>query len=619
MPRLHGTAWLPRQGRRATSAAADDLHEPPLRRPERQLVPSRQLELAQHRRDVRLDRLHRDRQLPRDFLVRVPACDQAQHLPLPSGELVQLRVDGDSRSGSRHPREGVEHEPGQPRREHGVAARDPEDGVDQLGTRDRLGHVPACAGPDHRDHVLGRVRHAQREEPDVERRPAHLLDHGLPASEREVHVEEDHVGESLEDHLDGGSDLVGLAHHLDGVAELGAHAGAKEVVVVDQEHPGAPSRPGRSGAQRGLTRATLSSTSVPAPGDVRTTARPPLRCIRATIDWAMPRRSGVTAPRSNPEPRSRTNTDTRSSSTSANRDTDGAPDHLAAFTVASRAASRRARIFSSSSQSPTTTSSTTTPWDPSTSAPIARTPEARSVALAHAALGTSPSKSHARSSRSWPRASWTTRPGSAAARWISASVRRTESWTLAATSARSSARTRAWRSAMSSRASLIHHGPKSTTAPTRSSATPPAIRAMLTWTRWRVISAMPAAANPPPSPMRRANRRRVARVADPTLRTGAAAACSHSRSSGSTLRHTRTPPAAQRKSGHAAEVSAPTCSAPATTSMTTSAGRKARARTIPWRSFTTRAPMLSSCLSSGMSSHAPRSTAAPKPPNPVAA
>ena len=60
----------------------------------------------------------------------------------------------------------------------------------------------------------------------------------MPAASGQVHVEQDHVGEPLADELDGGLRLVRLAHHLDGVAQLGLDAGPEHGVVLDQEDAG---------------------------------------------------------------------------------------------------------------------------------------------------------------------------------------------------------------------------------------------------------------------------------------------------------------------------------------------------------------------------------------------
>src|SRR4029078_10805878 len=67
-------------------------HEPPLHRPTRQLVAVGELELAQNRRDVRLDRLRRDPEAERDLLVEVAASEVAQHLALTRREVVERGV-----------------------------------------------------------------------------------------------------------------------------------------------------------------------------------------------------------------------------------------------------------------------------------------------------------------------------------------------------------------------------------------------------------------------------------------------------------------------------------------------------------------------------------------------
>ena len=143
----------------------------------------------------------------------------------------------------------------------------------------------------------------------------------MPAAPGEMHVEQDHIGQALVDQLDGGRRLVGLAHHLDRVAQLGPHAGPEDGVVLDQEDAGPPAPGGPAGsAARHLTRSRRgmeSSTSAPSPGAERMTAVPPNRAMRARIDWAMPWRSAGTASGSKPRPRSRTKSMTVSASTSA--------------------------------------------------------------------------------------------------------------------------------------------------------------------------------------------------------------------------------------------------------------------------------------------------------------
>ena len=303
---------------------------------------------------------------------------------------------------------GVQDEPGQAGRENRIALGDPSNRVDELDPRDRLGHVASCTGPDHRDDVLGSIGHRERQKADVGVRGPHGFDHRLAATVGEVDIQEHHVGLALADQLDGGSHLVGLPDDPHGVTEFGPHPRPEQVVIVDQEDPRPALDAGFDGLVRiahvrSLGRDTLISTSVPSPGDVRTVARPPWRSTRAQMDSAIPRRSSVTSSRSNPRPRSRTKIETRPGSTSANNETTGAPDHLAEFTVASRAAPRRALSRSSSGQSPTVTTSTDTPWASSASRAICWTPAASESAPSPTVPGSAPSNNQARSSRSEPR------------------------------------------------------------------------------------------------------------------------------------------------------------------------------------------------------------------------
>src|SRR6185437_15581556 len=157
-------------------------------------------------------------------------------------------------------------------------------------------------------------------------------DHGLAAAAGQVHVEQHHVRLQLGDHLDRGLDVVGLADHLDLVAELGPDAGPEQAVVIDDHDPGPATAAhprvarrccswhvhvlldsplARFPAERGM----VSDTSVPWPGALRTRADPPRRLILACTDSASPLRSPATASGSKPRPRSLTKTDTSSGST----------------------------------------------------------------------------------------------------------------------------------------------------------------------------------------------------------------------------------------------------------------------------------------------------------------
>ena len=93
---------------------------------------------------------------------------------------------------------------------------------------------------------------------------------GVAAAAGEVDVEQDHVGQALADQLDGGRRLVGLADHLDRVAQLGPDAGPEDGVVLDQEDAGPAAGAARRAAQRPsldpLAAGMESSTSVPSPG-----------------------------------------------------------------------------------------------------------------------------------------------------------------------------------------------------------------------------------------------------------------------------------------------------------------------------------------------------------------
>src|SRR3954453_4492517 len=85
--------------------------------PAGELVAVRELQLAQHRADVRLDGLRRDPEAQRDLLVEIAAREVPEHLALARRELVEVGV----RRRGRLAGEGVEDEAGQPRREDGVA------------------------------------------------------------------------------------------------------------------------------------------------------------------------------------------------------------------------------------------------------------------------------------------------------------------------------------------------------------------------------------------------------------------------------------------------------------------------------------------------------------------
>ncbi len=122
------------------------------------------------------------------------------------------------------------------------------------------------------------------------------------------------------DHLDRVVDLRCRADHFEFRTELGAHAGEKQLMVVDEEDARVTVPlthvPLTHVVASSFTRGRVISTSVPSPGVLRISAVPPARASRSTIEPEIPRRSSATAAGSKPRPRSRTNTETRCASTS---------------------------------------------------------------------------------------------------------------------------------------------------------------------------------------------------------------------------------------------------------------------------------------------------------------
>src|SRR6478672_4581056 len=570
-----------------------------------------ELQLAQHRGHVALHRLRRNEQLLGDLLVGVALGDQPEHLALPAGQLVELGVEGGlhvaRRLGRR--RERVQHEPGQPVREHRVARGDPADRVGQLGGGDRLGHVTPGPGPDHRDHVLRGVRGGQREKPYFGMRSLDRLHHGLAAATGQVHVEQHHVRQQLADQVDRGLHVVRLTDDLDLPAELSPDPGPEQPVVVDQHHPGGFSAHVRPAGR--LLRGIFSVTLVPSPGAVVTVAVPPRRVIRPCTDSARPLRSSGTASGSKPFPRSRTTIDTSPGSTSANSEMTPASDHLAALTVASPAAASSAVRLSSRSQSPTVTASTGTPYLASTSCWSFRTPAA-TVSSSSAWSGSRPSNSQERSSRSCIRASWMTFCGSSARRWISASVCSTESCTRAAMSTRSSARALAWRSSARSRAIRSHQGPRASTMAAITSSTPPSGRSSARLACAENSQPSPPAISAPAMTRRNADRRfgRTSSVATPS---GSSKCRSVAWSSSGAFRQISASPAMLNTCGEAQPMNQPPLSAPATSSTKMSSEARPTASRMPPASVLALLKMLASVPVAGMNSQASTYSGTPQP------
>jgi hypothetical protein len=119
------------------------------------------VELLQDVRDVGLHGRVADVELLSDLGVRESACDQAEDVSFPLGELVELG----RRSRSRHARELLDHPLGDRGREEGVAACDGADGDEELFRRVILEDEPAGTDPECFVHVLVEVERGQDEDP----------------------------------------------------------------------------------------------------------------------------------------------------------------------------------------------------------------------------------------------------------------------------------------------------------------------------------------------------------------------------------------------------------------------------------------------------------------------
>src|SRR5439155_6941910 len=123
----------------------------------------------------------------------------------------------------------------------------------------------------------------------------HTLDHCRAPTVGHMNIHDDHVGSCPDDPFDRCIDRLGVADDREGPTEFAPDAGQEQPMIVDHEHAD-----GRVAHVVDL--GTFRRTSVPAPGVLVTTARPPTLSIRPSIESAMPRRSAPTEARSNPPP-----------------------------------------------------------------------------------------------------------------------------------------------------------------------------------------------------------------------------------------------------------------------------------------------------------------------------
>jgi len=111
------------------------------------------------------------------------------------------------------------------------------------------------------------------------------LDHSEPTAARHVQIGHDEVGPACGDHVDRALGVVGLADHLELVAEFAAQARPHQLVVVGENHP---DRRGRVITRRLFVHVDHTRTSVPVPCALTTSVRPPMSRMRATIDSSTP-------------------------------------------------------------------------------------------------------------------------------------------------------------------------------------------------------------------------------------------------------------------------------------------------------------------------------------------
>ena len=416
----------PRRCDSTTGPSVADVDEVAGGGPGGELAAVGELQLAQDGGDVGLDRLHREHEVARDLAVGVAARDEPHHLALARAQLVEAL----GARGVLLPRgERVEHEPREAGREDGVAVGHAADRIDQVVGGDVLGDVPARTAAHDADHVVGGVGHRQREELHARAgRSAHASSTARPPPPGRWTSSSTTSGRVAHDHRDRLVGVAGLAHHLDPIAELGAHArrgtsggrrrarragamprvsltglvrgsgsegadaDAAEVSSQVAAQVRRPRRRPATGASReaaipetptssrrrprstrrlrtpsGTGSVSATSAPSPAPSGPRPCRRP--RTMRAITDSRSPSRSPGTASGSKPGPRSRTNTSTPSRPHSTYTDT-WPPACLAALTTASRAAATSASTRSSRGTSPTCTTSTAQANVPSTAADL---------------------------------------------------------------------------------------------------------------------------------------------------------------------------------------------------------------------------------------------------------
>ena len=410
-------------------------------------------------------------------------------------------------------------------------------------------------------------------------------DHRLAAAVGQVHVEQHDVGARSRDQLDGGA--APRRPRPRPRPRRRARPGPRRGrgVVVDQERArscrvrsgrGVVARPrARGQAQRhlgarrrpGVARRRCRRGGACGPGWTRRSPGGP----RARV--------GVEAP----APVAHEHRDLGRLDLDEERD-DAAPDHLAALTVASRAAASSARRSSSSGQSPTVTASTATPWA-GLDVPLDQPPPP-------------PPGSRPRRGATRGHALEQPRPqlpllgpgelrhlGVLGVRWISARVWRTESCTRAAMSARSSARRgpalghEVTGEAEPPRPEEHHEGPDHQHRPHARGPARPGSRAR------RPARARPATASAKPTRTRARNERRRAVRGGADVGEGGQARRSRARSAASLVAADQDQPGRGQHQAPGQRGHEPDAQGRAKIPMTTSSGTQPTARAMPRRSW----------------------------------
>ena len=255
------------------------------------------LGLAQNIGGVRFHRLHRNKQLLANLAVRIATREQPQDLQLAARERIHCWVLSLLRlRGGRTRGKSIKDKTRQARREIRIPAVHLHHRLDQIRAGNILRHVATRARPNQRNHVLRRIRHAQRQKHRPRRLVCCPVNNGEAAAVGHVDIKKHHVRGGTRNALQRLRDGPSIAHDLNlrGHRQLRTHARAEDGVIINQKD------------LHHAHNATASSTSVPSPGVEEIRTRPPDPSTRARILSRIPCLSAGISSTSKPTPRSRT-------------------------------------------------------------------------------------------------------------------------------------------------------------------------------------------------------------------------------------------------------------------------------------------------------------------------